>query len=266
MLGRRVDVVFPDATAAPAPDDVVCEVLGLSSPPRLRDVSLTIRRGEILGIGGLQGQGQLALFQALFGARPASGEIRVEGRRVRIRRPPDAIAAGLALIPEDRAVEGLCLTLGIRENITLGSLPAVSTAGLVNPAKERGLIRGALAELNVAMRNVRQEVAALSGGNQQKVLLGRVLAQQPSLLLMYDATRGVDVGTKAEIYRLMRAQCAQGTSILFYSTDVMELVHMAHRVLVLHDGRIRAELEADAISESRIVAESVGGGVREAVG
>ena len=112
------------------------------------------------------------------------------------------------------------------------------------------------------MKNLRQEAAALSGGNQQKIILGRVLAQRPSLLLMYDATRGVDVGTKAEIYRLMRAQCEQGTSILFYSTDVAELVNLADRVIVLHDGRIRAELDGEEITESRIVAESVGGGKR----
>jgi ABC-type sugar transport system ATPase subunit len=116
------------------------------------------------------------------------------------------------------------------------------------------------------MRNLRQDVAALSGGNQQKVILARVLAQRPSLLLMYDATRGVDVGTKAEIYRLMREQCESGTSILFYSTDVVELVNMSDRVIVLHDGQIRAHLEGVEITESRIVAESVGGGLRRQVG
>ena len=158
------------------------------------------------------------------------------------------------------------MTLSIRDNISLGSLPAITEAGFVSPAKERGLIAFAVSQLNVAMKNVRQEVAALSGGNQQKVILGRVLAQRPSLLLLYDATRGVDVGTKAEIYRLMRDQCDKGTSILFYSTDVAELVNMADRVVVLHDGHIRAHLEGVEITESRIIAESVGGRQRGVVG
>jgi ABC-type sugar transport system ATPase subunit len=153
------------------------------------------------------------------------------------------------------------MTLSVRDNISLGSLPQISTAGLVSPSRERGVIAFAATQLRIVMKNLRQEVNALSGGNQQKVLLGRVLAQHPALLLMYDATRGVDVGTKAEIYRLIREQCELGTAILFYSSDVQELVNLADRVLVLHDGRIRAHLEGAEITETRIVAESVGGGM-----
>lgn len=263
MLGRPVDRVFPEQTEQPAqvaPPEVVCEITDLAAPPRLRGVSMNIRRGEIVGVGGLQGQGQLALFMALFGAIRSSGKVRIKGKPVRLRHPRAALDAGIALIPEDRATDGLCMTLSVRDNLSVGSLPQISSWGFVNRAKERGLISSAVAQLNVKMRNLRQEVAALSGGNQQKVILGRVLAQRPSLLLMYDATRGVDVGTKAEIYRLMREQCESGTSILFYSTDVVELVNMADRVVVLHDGQIRADLQGAEITESRIVAESVGGG------
>jgi ribose transport system ATP-binding protein len=260
MLGRSVDRVFPAQPAAPTAEDVVCEMTDLSAPPRLRGVSMKIQRGEIVGVGGLQGQGQLALFMALFGAIRSTGKVSMQGKNVRLRHPRAALDAGIALIPEDRASDGLCMTLSIRENITLGSLPRVSSWGLVNRAKESQLLTSAVSALNVKMNNLRQEVSALSGGNQQKVILARVLAQKPSLLLMYDATRGVDVGTKAEIYRLMREQCESGTSILFYSTDVVELVNMADRVVVLHDGQIRAELRGADITESRIVAESVGGG------
>jgi ribose transport system ATP-binding protein len=265
MLGRPVDRVFPEPAPQPVTDEVVCEITDLASPPRLRGVSLAIKRGEVVGVGGLQGQGQLALFLSLFGAIRSSGKVTMKGRAVRLRHPRAALDAGIALIPEDRASDGLCMTLSVRDNISLGSLAEISTAGFVNRSKEKGLIAFAVAQLNVAMRNLRQEVAALSGGNQQKVILGRVLAQRPSLLLMYDATRGVDVGTKAEIYKLMREQCASGTSILFYSTDVTELVNLADRVVVLHDGRIRAHLEGEEITESRIVAESVGGGARAAL-
>jgi ribose transport system ATP-binding protein len=260
MLGRPVDRVFPEQEAEAAPDEVVCEITDLSAPPRLRGVSMSIRRGEIVGVGGLQGQGQLALFLALFGAIRSSGKVTMKGKNVRLRHPRAALDAGIALIPEDRSTDGLCMTLSVRDNISVGSLPQISSWGFVNRSKERNLLATAVSQLNVAMRNLRQEVAALSGGNQQKVILGRVLAQQPSLLLMYDATRGVDVGTKAEIYRLMREQCESGTSILFYSTDVVELVNMSDRVVVLHDGQIRAELHGAEITESRIVAESVGGG------
>ena len=266
MLGRPVERVFPEATTEPRSDEVICDVTHLASPPRLRDVSLAIRRGEIVGVGGLQGQGQLPLFLSLFGVIPSSGKVAVKGREVRLRHPRAALNAGIALVPEDRATEGLCMTLSVRDNISLGSLPAISNAGLVSPSRERALIAGAASQLRIVMKNLRQEVTALSGGNQQKVLLGRVLAQRPSVLLMYDATRGVDVGTKAEIYRLMREQCEAGTAILFYSSDVQELVNLADRVVVLHDGQIRAHLEGAEITESRIIAESVGGGMRRQVG
>ena len=264
MLGRPVDRVFPDAPDRKS-QDTICEITDLASPPRLRGVTMSIKRGEIVGVGGLQGQGQLALFLALFGAVRSTGKVVVGGRQVRLRHPRAALDAGIALIPEDRASDGLCMTLSVRDNVSLGSLSSIATAGFVNRSKERAMIKFAVSQLNVAMRNLRQDVAALSGGNQQKVILARVLAQRPSLLLMYDATRGVDVGTKAEIYRLMREQCESGTSILFYSTDVVELVNMSDRVIVLHDGQIRAHLEGVEITESRIVAESVGGGVRKQV-
>jgi ribose transport system ATP-binding protein len=262
MLGRSVDRVFPEGSDDARSDEVVCEIGNLASPPRLKDVSLSIRKGEIVGVGGLQGQGQLPMFLALFGVIPSSGKVVVDGRTVRLRHPRAALDAGIALIPEDRASEGLCMTLSIRDNISLGSLSDLSSGGLVNPGRERRVLDSAVSKLRIVLKDVRQEVAALSGGNQQKVILARVLAQKPSLLLMYDATRGVDVGTKAEIYRLMREQCAAGNSILFYSTDAQELVNMADRVVVLHDGRIRAYLEGAEITESRIVAESVGGGAR----
>jgi ABC-type sugar transport system ATPase subunit len=190
-------------------------------------------------VGGPREQGQLPIVLALFGVIPSSGKVVVDGRTVRLRHPRAALDAGIALIPEDRATEGLCMTLSIRDNISLGSLTELS-GGLVNPTRERRVLDSAVSKLRIALKDVRQEVAALSGGNQQKVILARVLAQKPSLLLMYDATRGVDVGTKAEIYRLMREQCDAGNSILFYSTDAQEFVNMADCVVVLLDGRSRA--------------------------
>lgn len=259
MLGRRVERVFPEAAARRAESDVVCEVAHLSSSPRLRDVSLQIHRGEILGVGGLQGQGQLPLFLSLFGARSHTGEIALRGRRLRLRRPSDALESGIVLIPEDRASEGLLMGLGIRDNISVSNLGSISRAGLISSSTERSLFRRAAAQLKIPTRDPRQEVSALSGGNQQKVLLGRALARQPTLLLMYDATRGVDVGTRTEIYRLMRELCEEGVAILFYSTDIFELSSLSDSVIVLHDGAIRSRLVGTDITESRILAASVGG-------
>jgi ribose transport system ATP-binding protein len=264
MLGRQIERFYPPATDKTEPAGVVCDVVSLSAPPRLRTVSMSIRRGEIVGIGGLQGQGQLPLFLALFGARRSTGDVVMNGQKLRLRRPADALKAGIALIPEDRATEGLCLSLGIRDNISLGSLKSISAAGLIIPPKERSLVRRMIQRLQINLRNVQQEASALSGGNQQKVLLARILALEPSLLLMYDATRGVDVGTKTEIYQLMREQCEKGVAILFYSTDVAELSNIADRVIVLHDGMVRAHLEGAELTERRIIAASVGG-LRERV-
>lgn len=236
----------------------MCEVDRLSSPPRLREASFKVLRGEILGIAGLQGQGQAELFLSLFGARSHTGSVRVNGKQTRLRHPRAALAAGLALVPEDRATDGLCLDLSIRDNISIGSFGWIANGGLVSPRREQDLVTASAQRFKVKMRSARQEVSALSGGNQQKVLFARVLSHDPAVLMLLDATRGIDVGTKAEIYELMRSLCDKGVAILFYSSDVFELVNLADRVLVLHDGVIRAELVGDDIDESSIVAGIVG--------
>jgi len=260
MLGRKIERVFPESASADRIlDDVVCELEGFGSPPRLHDVDLTIRRGEIVGVGGLAGQGQADLFLALFGARRSQGHVAVNARRVRFRSPSQALAGGVALVPEDRASEGLCLALSVRDNISLGNLGRVSSASFISARRERQLVRSAINSLHIALRHSWQEANSLSGGNQQKVLLGRVLAGRPDLLLMYDATRGVDVGTKTEIYELMHEQCARGVGILFYSTDAAELANLADRVVVLHDGTVRARLSGADLTEERIIAAAVGG-------
>ena len=195
----------------------------------------------------------------MFGARRSQGRAAVAGRQVHPRAPSQALASGIALVPEDRASEGLCLALSVRDNVSLGNLRSVSSASLISARRERRLVRASIESLHIRLRHPRQEVNSLSGGNQQKVLLGRVLAAKPDVLLMYDATRGVDVGTKSELYQLMHAQCARGVGILFYSTDAAELANMADQVIVLHDGTIRARLSGADLTEERIVAAAVGG-------
>ena len=175
----------------------------------------------------------------------------MNGREVRLRKPEDALAAGIVLIPEDRATEGLCLTLcDPRQHLARQPEARLYAGAFCGRSRSAASSTTWSSGSRSSSASTQQEVGSLSGGNQQKVLLGRVLAQQPLLLLMYDATRGVDVGTKTEIYRLMRELCAQGISILFYSTDVSELSNLADRVLVLHDGAVRATLAGDELTDA----------------
>jgi ribose transport system ATP-binding protein len=260
MLGRRLERFFPQSDPSErVRDEVICRLRAFAAKPDLHEIDLDVRAGQIVGVGGLEGQGQSTLFRALFGLRASSGSFELNGRSARASGPARALAAGVALVPEDRASEGLCLPLSVRDNISLSSLRTLSHAGLLVRARERHLVDEASARLAIRLRSPLQEVASLSGGNQQKVLLARVLATAPSLLLLYDATRGVDIGTKAEIYDLMHALCREGVGILFYSTDATELVSMSDRVIVLHDGRVRADLVGDQISEANVVAAAIGG-------
>jgi len=228
-----------------------------SSPPELASLDLDVREGEIVGVAGLEGQGQLELFLALYGARRSGGSAELDGRRLNLRSPAAAIGQRVGLVPHDRGL-ALCMPLSIRDNLTLGSLDSISRFGLIDRQREATLVRKAMTSLRVRARGARTPVETLSGGNQQKVLLGRVLSLEPSLLLLYDATRGVDVGTKAEIFHLVREQADAGVAILFYSTDVAELIALSDRIVVLHDGRIRAELTGEDITEEKVIGAVIG--------
>ncbi len=258
MLGRRLSVLYPPRSSATS-TEVLCRLRDLSAPPTLNHLDLDVRAGEIVGIAGLEGQGQSDLFLALYGARRSEGTIELGGKLVKPHNPAHALDEGIGLVPEDRARDGLCLPLSISENMVLSSLSDVSRAGFMVSARVRQRVEEGIESLRIKLNSPSQEVSALSGGNQQKVLLSRVLLRQPRLLLMYDATRGVDVGTKSEIYRLVRRQCDTGVGVLWYSSDVAELVNIADRVAVLHDGGVRALLEED-LSEAAVVASVVGGG------
>ncbi len=259
MLGRKLEGVYPPRTKPPT-TEVVCRLEKFSAPPTLRQIDLDVRVGEIVGVAGLDGQGQTDLFLGLYGARRAEGRVELEGRRVNLRTPVNALNAGVGLVPEDRARDGLCLSLGAGDNMTLSSLSDVARFGFIQRAAARDRIQEGIDRLRITIRSPSAEVSSLSGGNQQKVLLARVLLREPKLLLMLDATRGVDVGTRYEIYRLMRAHCDSGGAILFYSSDIAELVNMSDRVVVLHDGAVRALLEDD-MSEASILSAVIGGSV-----
>ncbi len=256
MTGRQLDMLYPDPTplADAAPVLSVHNLAGVG----LHEVSLTARPGEVLGIGGLAGQGQRELLLTLFGVnRATAGTIAIEGEAVRLGNPREAIRRGIALIPEDRKTEGLLLPLSIRQNLTLPILGRLARGGFVRRRREADLVRGMVSELAVRTPSASQPVGALSGGNQQKVLIGRWLLTEARILLLYDITRGVDVATKHDIYELMRHLSARGHTILFYSTDTEEMAHVCHRVLVMREGRIVDELAGPHIAPEAIVAAAI---------
>jgi ribose transport system ATP-binding protein len=258
MTGRTIDRMYPDKAAPPGDADVVLEAEGLRDDV-LDGVSFQLRRGEILGIGGLAGQGQPELFMSLFGARRARGRISVRGRPARLRRPADAIRKGLAiaLVPEDRKTEGLMLPMSVRDNLTLAVLEKVARGGVIRPRREKSTVAKAVERLRIKTRDAAlQPVGTLSGGNQQKVLIGRWLLTQPDVLLLFDITRGVDVGTKHDIYQLVVELAQEGKALLYYSSETEEIAQLCNRVLVMREGRVVAELDRSADAES-IVAASV---------
>jgi ribose transport system ATP-binding protein len=257
MSGRTLAEVTSE-TGPPPRANPVLEVSGLSGG-RLRDVSFALHEGEILGIGGLEGQGQRDLFLALFGVQRARGDIRAGGKRLRLSSPSDAINAGvsIALVPEDRKSEGLFAPMSVRHNLSLPVLRRISAAGLVRSAAERDRVRRTIERMRISVPDDSQPVDTLSGGNQQKVLLGRWLLADARVLLLYDVTRGVDAATKQDIYQLILDLAAQGRSILFYSSDTGEMARIAHRVLVLREGQVTAELDGPGIDPEQIVSAAV---------
>jgi ribose transport system ATP-binding protein len=258
MLGRKPQRLYPPALAAPG-TAVNLRVESLSSGTRLDDVSFSLHEGEIVGVGGLEGQGQSALLYALFGLAPARGKIFVRDEQVRIRSPRAAFHAGigLALVPEDRRREGLILSKSVRENVALPILDRLTRFGLLQGRKEEQTVHEAIERLNIKA-TLEQPVTTLSGGNQQKVVIAKLLLLGTKILLFHDLTRGIDVGTKAQIFALLRELAASGHSILFYSSDNQELTHMCDRVLVLSRGRLVATLEGAELTEAQILRAAFG--------
>jgi ribose transport system ATP-binding protein len=264
MIGRDITQVYPPKPASPrraaAANRPALEVERLSWDGRLKDISFGLAKGEILGLGGLDGQGQRELMLALFGVlRGVEGSIKVEGAPLKAGSPAAAKRAGsgLALIPEDRKTEGLLLPMAIRDNLSLAALPDLGRLGVVDRAAEGKAVRGMIDRLRIKIGDSADAVGTLSGGNQQKVVIGKWLMTDPQLILLNDPTRGIDVGTKQELYVLMRELADKGAAILFYSTDYDELIGCCDRVLILYDGRIVRSLEGAEINEHNIVASAL---------
>ncbi|HZR44923.1 MAG TPA: sugar ABC transporter ATP-binding protein [Ktedonobacteraceae bacterium] len=258
MTGRKLDRLYPVPITLleKTPKLQVSDLSGTN----LHEVSFTAHRGEVLGIGGLAGQGQRELLLTLFGVRRASsGTLAIEGKNIHISNPHEAIRKGIALLPEDRKTEGLLLPLPVRQNLTLPILGQLSYRGFIRRDRESNLVRTMIDRLAIRTPGMNQPVGSLSGGNQQKVLIGRWLLTQATIFLLYDVTRGVDVATKHEIYELIKQMSQEGRTVLFYSTDTEEMAHVCHRVLVMYEGRIVDEITGPDIVPEAIVAAALHG-------
>ncbi len=259
MVGRDVSQFYQHE--AHEPGEVVLEAKALRTPVHPgHELNFSVRAGEIVGVAGLVGAGRTELLQTLFGVTPlVDGEIHVGGQRVDPQNPIEAIRAGLALAPEDRKQQGLALEMCVRENISLPSLRRDQRMGFLNRGQEDAITAEMTRDMRIKTPSPEQIVRYLSGGNQQKVVLGKWLAMKPKLLMLDEPTRGIDVGAKQEIYGLMEKLAKQGVAILFVSSEMEEVLGMSDRALVMHEGRITGELKREELSEEAVMQLATGG-------
>lgn len=252
MVGRKLESIFNKAHAHIG--DVVFEVKGLSTEKLLKDISFSLRKGEILGFAGLVGAGRTEVMRAIFGVdKRTKGKIFVEGKEARINSPKDAIRLGIGLVPEDRKKQGLILGMSVKKNITLPGLNLVSKGFFLKRQKEDKVSDTYIERLTIKTPHRDQEVANLSGGNQQKVVVSKWLATSPKVLIVDEPTRGIDVGAKKEIHSLMSSLAAKGVAIIMISSELPEILGMSDRIIVMHDGRIKGELDRANASQERIM-------------
>ncbi|MBO9649125.1 MAG: sugar ABC transporter ATP-binding protein [Variovorax sp.] len=263
MIGRDIAHAFPpkpppratDAGGAPA-----LETRGLSWNSRLHDIDMAVWPGEIVGLGGLDGQGQREFFLSLFGVlRGVSGEVRLQGKPASVRDPRQAksMRYGIALVPEDRKTDGLMLPMSVKDNLSLAALDRLSRAGVLVTADEMQAVSQIVRRLSIKAPDTSDAVGTLSGGNQQKVVIGKWLINAPRILLLNDPTRGIDVGTKQEIYALVRTLADEGAAVMLYSTDYAELIGCCDRVAVFYDGRIVRWLAGAELTERALVSSAL---------
>ena len=259
MVGRELSQFFPHQVRAPGPAALEVEGLRTAAHPG-KPLSFQVHAGEVVGLAGLVGAGRTELLQTLFGVeRSRGGTVRVDGKSVDFRRSLDAIRGGVALVPEDRKQQGLFLEMAVRENLGIASLWKKRLGfGFLDRAGERALSSEAIEQLRIKTPHDGQLVQFLSGGNQQKVVLGKWLALNPRVLLLDEPTRGVDIGAKQEIYRLMDELSGKGVAILFASSELEEILGMSDRTLVMHQGRIAGELPRAKLSEESVMLLATG--------
>ncbi len=259
MVGREVAQFYPHKPHAAG--EVVLKSINLKTPAHpTKPISFELRAGEIVGMAGLVGAGRTEVLETLFGVTPAvGGTVRVGDKSFQPKSPLEAIEAGLALVPEDRKQQGLILDMAVRENLSLASLKRDQRRGFLDFQKERAISREMIGKMRIKTPGEEQVVLFLSGGNQQKVVLGKWLAMKLRVLLLDEPTRGIDVGAKSEIYGLMEQLAGEGVAILFVSSDLEEIIGMSDRTLVMHEGEITGELTRRELTEEAIMNLATGG-------
>jgi len=263
MIGRSLAQQFPSADRSCKAGKVVLSVSGLSAGGRLQDVDFEVREGEILGLAGLVGSGRTEVANALFGTQvDTSGEIRIDGKPVKFRSAGEAIKHGVALVPEERSGQGLVLNMNVRENTTLANLRLfrlLSWFPLLSRKKESRSTRSVIRSLAVQTSGIGQLVEFLSGGNQQKVVLGKWLIGRSEVTVFDEPTRGIDVGAKFEIYKLVKQLATQGAAILYIASELEELVGICNRIIVLRNGRSIKELTTSETTVHEVLNYCYGG-------
>lgn len=258
MVGRSITEFYPDRRNKPA--EVILEVKSFNQTGVFRDVSFNLRKGEILGVAGLMGAGRTEIMRAIFGVDPhESGELVFKGEPLKITKPEDAIKAGMAFVTENRKTEGLILDFSILRNIALPSVDTFAKNSVINFGRLSGFADEMAKKLGVKAHSLELEAGALSGGNQQKVVIAKWVGMKPDVIIMDEPTRGIDVGAKRDIYELMNELTASGVSIIMVSSELPEVLGMSDRILVVHEGRIAGELQRDEADQEKIMTLATGG-------
>lgn len=253
MVGRDLGDVFNNLQRNTRYGDVVLEVKNLTNK-YIQDVSFKLRSGEVLGFAGLVGAGRTETVRAVYGAdKIDSGEIYIEGKKVTIRKPSDAIKYGIGLCPEDRKEQGLILHRSIRENITVPILKLISKRGVIDSRKEKGIAKEAIAKYNIKTHSMEKVTIELSGGNQQKVILGRWLSSKPKILILDEPTKGIDVGSKAEIYQMVCDLAKMGIGVIFISSELTEVINVCDNIIVMREGKITGMLPREEVTEEKVL-------------
>jgi ABC-type sugar transport system ATPase subunit len=258
MLGHAMEVSFPPRRPPRRDAPVLLRVEGLARPPVVNDVSFEIRAGEIVGLAGLIGSGRTEIARAVFGADAATGTVEIAGARLRRRSPSTSIRHGIAMLPESRKDQGLVMMRSIRENVSMVHLEEVSWGQIVSLPRERQRVEELLASVDARAASYQLPVSSLSGGNQQKVAIAKWLLKTPMVLLADEPTRGIDVGAKRAIYELIHRLAQQGLGVLLISSEIEEVLGLAHRILVIRNGRIVAEFPGDAANEATVMRAAFG--------
>ncbi|MFO7316993.1 MAG: sugar ABC transporter ATP-binding protein [Bacilli bacterium] len=258
MVGRELGERFPERKAEIG--DVKLEVQNLTVKGLFENVSFNVRKGEVVGMAGLMGAGRTEVAETIFGYRRAhGGDILIDEKKVSIKTPIDAMKHKIGYVTEDRKTKGLVLDFSIQENVSLANLKKVSSSGVVNKEKETSLVNQYIQQLKIRTSSPKQSAKSLSGGNQQKVVLAKWLGTEPEVLILDEPTRGVDIGAKKEIYQIINDLAQAGVAILMISSELPEIIGMADRVLVMHEGKITGQVSKEEMTQERIMHFATGG-------